>query len=78
VLFDGVEIDDHLVLLLAGAMQRSALSQKLHVSATLRRPVVNLTGVERHKVLSLLDESPAGLEGLRERLVSGGSAWRLR
>ena len=44
---------------------------------TLRSHVLNLTYPERQTILDALDEAPAGLEELRQELVSH-AAWQLR
>jgi hypothetical protein len=77
VVFCGVDVDDDVVLQLARAVRPSALSQKLHLAATLHWPVVNLTAAERHTILAILDDAPAALEGLRDKLLESPS-WRLR
>jgi hypothetical protein len=77
VLLGGVEVDDWVVLRLAGAVQHRALSRKLSMACTFRSPVLNLTIAERYTILAILDDPPTGLEGLREHLLAN-QTWRLR
>ena len=73
----GVEVEDRVVLRLAGAVRHRPLSRKLSMAWTLRSPVVNLTVSERDTILATLADDPLGLEGLRDLLLVH-EAWRLR
>ena len=77
MLLGGVDVEDRVVLRLAGAVQHRALSRKLSMAWTLRSPVLNLTVSERDTILAALADAPRGLEGLRELLLAH-KAWRLR
>ena len=60
MLLAGVWVEDGTVLRLADVLP-STLSHKLRMACTLRSPVVDLTVVERHAILAVLDDPPPAL-----------------
>lgn len=70
MLLGGVWVEDGIVLRLAESLQDRGLSRKLRMAFTLRSSVVNLTVAERHAILAILNDPPAGLDGLREVILA--------
>jgi hypothetical protein len=75
MIVNGVTVDDHLVLALAGAVKNSALAHKLRTARRFRTEVINLNNAERAMVLAALDDSTPELQELRVRLVEHPT-WR--
>jgi hypothetical protein len=77
MLLNGVTVDDHLVLTLAGVVKSAALAHKLRTAHRFRSDVINLTNAERTVVLAALEDGSPQLKELREQLVEH-PAWRSR
>ena len=71
----GVNVEDDVVLTLAEAVNDLPLANKLKLAHTFRSQVINLTVVERKKVLSALGDADLQLEGIRQRLLAHPT-WR--
>ena len=75
MIVNGVTVDDHLVLALAGVVRNPALAHKLQTAHRFRSGVINLSNAERTLVLAALDDRSPELKELREQLVEH-PAWR--
>ena len=76
MLLGGVQVDDRVVRDLAAIVDRS-LGNKLESALLFRAKIVGLTTEERRRILAALDQAPAGLQAVRQDLLSS-DAWRLR
>jgi hypothetical protein len=76
VLLGGVDVDDRVVRDLAAILDRS-LGNKLESALVFRAKIVGLTTEERRRILAALEHAPAGLQHIREALLTS-EAWRLR
>ena len=76
MLLGGVQVDDRVVRDLAAIVDRS-LGNKLESALLFRAKIVGLTTEERRRILAALDQAPAGLQAVRQVLLSS-EAWRLR
>ena len=76
VLLGGVDVDDRVVRDLAAILDRS-LGNKLESALVFRAKIVGLTTEERRRILAALEHAPAGLETVRQVLLTS-EAWRLR
>ena len=76
MLLGGVDVDDRVVRDLAAILDRS-LGNKLESALVFRAKIVGLTTEERRRILAALEHAPAGLESVRQVLLTS-EAWRLR
>ena len=76
MLLGGVQVDDRVVRDLAAIVDRS-LGNKLESALLFRAKIVGLTTEERRRILAALEQAPAGLQAVRQMLLSS-EAWRQR
>ena len=76
MLLGGVQVDDRVVRDLAAIVDRS-LGNKLESALVFRAKIVGLTTEERRRILAALEQAPAGLQAIREVLLTS-DAWRFR
>ncbi len=76
MLLGGVDVDDRVVRDLAAILDRS-LGNKLESALVFRAKIVGLTTEERRRILAALEHAPAGLQPIRQVLLTS-EAWRLR
>ena len=76
MLLGGVDLDDRVVRDLVAILDRS-LGNKLESALVFRAKIVGLTTEERRRILAALDHAPAGLQAVRQILLTS-EAWRLR
>ena len=76
MLLGGVDLDDRVVRDLVAILDRS-LGNKLESALVFRAKIVGLTTEERRRILAALERAPAGLQAVREVLLTS-EAWRPR